>query len=857
MFRAILALIFVFVLELATNGAVAFRGANAAEGGSAAGDSPGLVVTAQAGEIRRHKPGAWTVLVASAANHGDEDRTGMVSTYFAPRVEQQFARQIWVPAHAFRTSWLPIPLPTGLAKNVSQQQLTMISTEVSADGRQLLQRHERDLLTNTMPILLDHEPGMTGTYLQKPLPDEHNNSGKPDADAYDLILRARGLVDLSPIVVDLSNDFLPPWSESLQGLEHIVLTADRITDDAAGMVTLRSWVRNGGRLWVMLDRTSPQTVRALLGNAMNFTVVDRVALDEFDLETIEPGSATNVEHCEYDQPIDCVRVLLSSGEVTHRAGGWPAAFWQSYGEGELLFTTINPRGWHPESSNRPRVALQKLSTRFFSGREGRIDPRHFQAPLQQKIGYRIPSRQVAMYILGGYCSALLLAGWRFATWRRLDALAWFAPGITLVASVALVAIGRAHSTGIPPTIVTGQILRFEPDANEVRVEGLAAIYDQRTNPLELAATRREWILPDPPADNEVRRLVWNDQDQLVPWNTAATAGSVGLSTLTGTRELPWSVAAEARFGEKGLEGRLKVGGLIAVTDTVIVAQPGANLAVQLNDDFTWQADADQPLPEDQFIPKSILSDQQRRQQDFCRRLFDATDTFQFPRSPSLLFWCDPLRTGVEFPAGYQQSGTALAMVPVTVHRSPPDSRFRIPPSFITMDGARLPPIEGVVYNASAYNRRNGKWVQGMTTTAEIPLRFQLPQQVLPCAATGGQMTIRISAPSRDLQLWTYGGQGRRLLRTLRNPLGVVTIDLSEDELHLDDQGGLTFGFAVTASQGPARRPAAGGSGAAGGADAAGGAATPPVTVPVPANADNWQIDYVRLSIDGRTLPLSE
>ncbi len=46
----------------------------------------------------------------------------------------------------------------------------MISMEVDADGRQLLQRHQGDLLTNTMPILLDHEPGMTGTYLQKPLP---------------------------------------------------------------------------------------------------------------------------------------------------------------------------------------------------------------------------------------------------------------------------------------------------------------------------------------------------------------------------------------------------------------------------------------------------------------------------------------------------------------------------------------------------------------------------------------------------------------------------------------------------------------------------------------------------------------
>ncbi len=100
-----------------------------------------------------------------------------------------------------------------------------------------------------------------------------------------------------------------------------MLSSDRITNDAAGLTTLRSWVRNGGRLWVMLDRISPETVRALLGNAMNFTVIDRVALDAFELESIEPGIATNVEQCEYDQPIESVRVLLSFG------GGHPSRGW--------------------------------------------------------------------------------------------------------------------------------------------------------------------------------------------------------------------------------------------------------------------------------------------------------------------------------------------------------------------------------------------------------------------------------------------------------------------------------------------------------------------------------------------------
>src|SRR5207248_1977824 len=71
---------------------------------------------------------------------------------------------------------------------------------------------------------------------------------------------------LSEQISGVSQRFLPPAAEALDGVDLFMLGTDRLADDAAGLRTLRGWVERGGNLWVMLDMTGPRIVPALLGD---------------------------------------------------------------------------------------------------------------------------------------------------------------------------------------------------------------------------------------------------------------------------------------------------------------------------------------------------------------------------------------------------------------------------------------------------------------------------------------------------------------------------------------------------------------------------------------------------------------
>ncbi|MFM2096483.1 MAG: hypothetical protein RIS70_3607 [Planctomycetota bacterium] len=784
--------------------------------------------------------------MASADNATDQDGSALVSAYFGPATERQFARRMWVPPHAHRTTWLPIQVPSGIAANVQRQELTTLALDEEGD-RELLRRREGDLLTSNMPLPITHDAGNMGSYFRKPLAANVTGADNPDEDAWDTALAARKSAELNASISDLSSDFQPPWPESLRGLEQILLTADRITNDSAGIAVLRSWLRGGGRLWICLDRVEPSTVEAILGNAVNFQVVDRVQLDRFELESVDLVKRERIkEPCDFEDPVDFVRIVHSSSDVVSWVDGWPAAFWVPFGEGEVLITTLGPRGWRAPKTERPTIALQTIAGRLFANREGRVDPQAFQSSLQQQIGYRVPSRSIAMSVLGGYCFALLASGGILAKRKRLDALAWLVPGITITATVALVAIGIAHTTSVPSKIALGQLLEIAPQTNEARVTGLAAIYDHRSQNIDLTTDHRNWLIPSVSDPSAIQRLVWSDDDRVTASDMETNAGSIGFASMHGQVAMLEHVALEAEFNESGLVGKLRTGELGAATDAVIVAPPAPALAVALNDDGDFTANEEQVLSAEQYIASTLMTDEQRRRQDYFRALLNPSDTFVFPRRPSVFFWCNPVDIGIRMPEGFLVAGSALAVVPLEIRRTPPDTAFRVPSTFLEMTAA-----QGQA-KSSAYNRRTGQWVKGLTVASETPLRFQLPAEVLPCELSTATLTIRINAPSRELQVKTYRTTDSQVVRAFRSPIGVIALELKAGDLQLDAAGGLTLGLAIGPT-GAFTTEADGGSGA--GTDAS----SLPSNIPTSTIRENnpWQIEYVRLTVAGRTSSASE
>src|SRR5260370_40214472 len=110
------------------------------------------------------------------------------------------------------------------------------------------------------------------------------------------------------------NDFLPPIPAAFDGVDHIVLAGRRLDLDSPGQVILRRWLEQGGKLWVMLDRTDPDLVARILGGVPGFHVVDRTSLTTIHIEASRvaaaPDGTSDLEPAtrEFEQPVDFVCV---------------------------------------------------------------------------------------------------------------------------------------------------------------------------------------------------------------------------------------------------------------------------------------------------------------------------------------------------------------------------------------------------------------------------------------------------------------------------------------------------------------------------------------------------------------------
>ena len=133
-------------------------------------------------------------------------------------------------------------------------------------------------------------------------------------------------VKLEPHVETFWGDFLPPVAEGLGAIDQLVLCGDRPAEDAAGREAIRDWLRGGGRLWIMLDRVEPETVRLLLGEALCYQVVDRVGLTRIEMQHVVGRSTSPVDSPQdLDDPVEFLRIFESGGETVYAVNGWPAA----------------------------------------------------------------------------------------------------------------------------------------------------------------------------------------------------------------------------------------------------------------------------------------------------------------------------------------------------------------------------------------------------------------------------------------------------------------------------------------------------------------------------------------------------
>ncbi|MCG8648230.1 MAG: hypothetical protein MI861_00265, partial [Pirellulales bacterium] len=635
-------------------------------------------------------------------------------------------------------------------------------------------------------------------------------------------------------------NFIPPTPRALDELDQMVIATDRLLGDTAGLAKLRNWLHEGGRLWIMLDQTSEELVSELLGSEIGYSVIDRVELNDYQLET--PATSVELalaEAWESEIPVEMVRVVTDVDQVAVSVQGWPAAFWQRFGQGEVLFTTLAARGWR-QSDDQPTAALRRLSTLFFEPRE-EVQPasQPLRPILNQQIGYRIPSRGVAAGILGVNVLLILAAGVWLARQRRLERMAVLLPVSALLTTGLLLAIGNRQTASVPSTVATGQIIRVVDGVDQVQVSTIRAIYSQQSGDVQLSAAYRTMTVPA--RVEGTTRIRWDDSGRSTWVGTPYPPGAVRYAESESNVSLNHPLVVRGTFGKEGFVGTVQGVDPATCEDGLIISLPAPSTAATLGaagEPAGVIANTSDLLAAQQFIPGALLTDRQRARQLLLREMLRSPQQHPFGDGPSLLVWSQPMSLGVEFASRFERSGSALMSIPVRVDRPTAEDEFRIPATFVGIDahvGSR-----GV---SSVFNPRTGKWLPELTKPTEAELVGRFPQALMPFSLRKVNVTVKMNAPSRSLVVKSMvDGKPQEVFRR-SDPGGVIQFTVDRPEaLQLDQQGGWWFSVGVTASRDEQEAAAL--------AD--------PEQEPTPTSQDagssTWQIDYIHVDAVGTIAP---
>jgi hypothetical protein len=757
--------------------------------------------------LRATASACWNVVGSEVTNLTDMDRVARVYFFYPGQTEVQFGREVWVPAHSTIKTWLLAGPPGAKPSDTSCEVLALLAEQVDGKERLFLPTKERQLLSRrilyrppetTTAILLDEPDPEENSYGRIPRPDS------PADEALQLARTMRAGAGLSEFVQVAPPGPLPSDAEAFAGIDQFILASDRLARDPVGMKSLRQWLQQGGRVWVMLDMISAETLDELLGEAIDFQVVDRSSVNTTILATLTTGQIKLDPFLRtHDRPVQLVHVVMPPGEKpVHTVNGLPASFTRQVGRGKVLFTTVGPRAWYrprrpraEESPYRnfpslpfPSEALKAVTDELKP--PSIEDPRRSDAYtplLADEIGYSVIGRRVVLPVFGGLLLAGLVLGLALRNSRRSELWGWTVPVATLTAAATMLFLGENTRGAARPATAVVQIVEGGTGTEEASAHGLLAAYRPESGDAPIGAVHGgSFDLDMEGIEGQNRRLLRTDLDSW-HWDNLSLPGGVRLASFRDSVAAGEPVTAVAWFGPEGLEGTIRTGKFEDVSDAVLVTAGGRSLAVRLSKDGIFHTGSADVLPSGQFVSDGILTDRQQRRQDMLRRMFQSALPGRAEGRNLLVVWAKPLDMGFTLSPGAGMTGNSLLKLPLHLEPTPPGKRVAIPGPLVSF---RQISSAGPV-----------TLTRESTQAGELRLRFQLPAEVLPMRVETARLKARIEAPSRQI---VFSGQrdGTKVeLHRVGSPVDVIRVDIADERLlRLDDQGGIHLSLAIGEEQ---------------------------------------------------------
>ncbi|HZY88764.1 MAG TPA: hypothetical protein VFE78_28325, partial [Gemmataceae bacterium] len=558
----------------------------------------------------------WGSFDFSLTNLTDADRSARVLLSYLDQPDVQYARDVWVPARSTLASWLLVgPAPAQGPEIGRDVEYLLYERTEGRDVRQGPRGEER-VASRGVPYR-KREP-FTAVLLDDYVPDPDGFGRlprpEPAADEVVRLVRVfRHASSLSDYVHILHPGPLPPTAEAFDGVDYLVLASGRVGADPAGLQALRHWLQHGGRLWVMLDKVGPEVVAPLLGDGLDFEVVDRVSLTDVRIDPAQAGPrAVPPEDQRHERPVDFVRVLLPPGErAPYNVNGWPAWFSRQVGAGKVVFTTLGPRAWYRRRErgdarsrfeNFPTLPVEQPPLEVIAAelrlplKEDRLPVEAFRAPLAEEIGYSVVGRGTVGLVFGAFLAGAVGLGFVLGRSSRPELRGWLGPAAALAAAAVFVGLGVMSRRGAAPTVAFGQIVHADAGTPEASVQGLLALYHPDSGPVEAGASQGGLFELDMDgAEGQTRRLVLTDPGAW-HWENLALPAGVRYAPFRATVPTGRPVMAVARFGPDGLEGKLEAGPFANAADALLSTPGARGLAVRLGADGAFRAGSADALP---------------------------------------------------------------------------------------------------------------------------------------------------------------------------------------------------------------------------------------------------------------------
>jgi hypothetical protein len=788
----------------------------------------------QPGGVRRTATESWGSFDFQVTNSSEIDRQARVVCFYEGQPDIQYARELWVPAHSTLSTWMLVgPSSTqesGVFRDIQmllydrtggQDLLMLPRTEERYRARGVLYRKREP----TTVVLLDDQPEEGQVFGRLPPPDSLS------VEAVRLVRTFRCAAQLSGTVLTLTSSQLvphgslvPPNPEAFEGIDHFVLASRRILNDPLGLSSLRHWVEQGGKLWVMLDLLDLDVVAPFLGDALDFQMADRISLTSFRVDSPTAGRGNSPKLQQYEQAVTFSRIVLPRDErPRYTIDGWPVWFTRPYGKGKIIFTTLGPRGWHrprktpPDSPSPfelyselpvPESHLQRLADELhLPQEEDPFDAHIFGPQLIDDIGYAVPARATVAWIFAGFVLVAFALGLFLRRIGWLTLQGWLAPAAALIVGVGFLAAGHWSRRAAAPTVAVAQIVEGVAGKDEAAVHGILAAYRPDSGPAEISGTRGSFDLDMGGLEGQTRRYVQTDMESW-KWENLALPGGVRHAPFRFTASTGEPISAIAHLGPDGIEGRLAHGPFQGVTDALLATPGGRHMAIRLQPDGRFRSASADVLPPGLFLADAVLTDEQQRRQEVYREFLRKPRWDRSDGHPLLMAWAKPIDAGFRIVPDGRLVGTALLVIPLRFTRPEKGSHVTIPAPLVSWQRV----LPGGL----------GKPVLDSTSEADQLLRFQLPFESLPLKVERARLTAKVEAPSRRITI-AAGGDGQQVvLHQVESPLDLVRVDIVDSRLlQLDEQGGLVLNVRIN---------------------------DPPLAGGTP---QKWRIEYIDLEISGR------